>query len=67
LSALQVASNAPYGHWTWYHPTAKSYPAYDCVLAIQAYSYENYVGGGSLLDQKSATNYQVRWASNHIY
>jgi hypothetical protein len=57
---LQAASNLPYAHWTWYQPTARAYPAYDCVVAVKAYSYEQYTGGGALQEQKSAANYQAR-------
>jgi hypothetical protein len=48
----QAAANAPYAHWSWYHPIAQRAPNYDCAIAQQAFRYELYLGDTNVTSQQ---------------
>jgi hypothetical protein len=53
----QQPSRAPYAHWSWHHAQAANTSGYDCVLAQKAYSYDWYLGDGTLAQLADATLY----------
>lgn len=56
---VQGPSTAPFAHWNWYQPVARTYANYDCVLAYSAYAYQQYNGGASEEDAKNVQLYEV--------
>ena len=53
----QAASSDPYAHWSWWQAVASRSPAYDCVIAQQAFRYERYSGSNSSAQQADPRYY----------
>ncbi len=61
----QGASNAPsYAHWSWFHVIANGTANYDCVIAQQAFRYEQFNGNGSDLRQLADSRFYNTDARN---